>query len=390
MLYPITEMPHSQPVTRLKASDNPPEKAPPFPGLWSRDNEQGSTMSKTEFYQDITNQWLEVVKDKPAYSNTYIADKAKVLSLHIQSKRDKITHAQCKQFITRSELRLQELESLEEQEQLEKDVQDEQVQQDSSEGEEAMEIDVTEHTENQSDDFSNEEGEDEAMKKRVEKELSLTKFLENSNEYIFKRKICRITLVLGFNPEYSSKFKERREEFAQKICENKTNYELFESDQKVNEHVKKSAIYKERQKGYTDIYFQDHFEGQSSQNILALISQTPKLVVDSEVFKERISHLSKKEKSEKVAMKSVKDTVKALSENPSKEGKEQRKLIGASLASLRFGVPDIGLSVKEERQAVEMKRKLLAGEENILKAEGLAARQKFPPQVGVVMCTEGQ
>ena len=97
--------------------------------------------------------------------------------------------------------------------------------------------------------------------------------------------------------------------------------------------------------------------------------------------------MSKKEKSEKVVMKSVKDTVKALNENPSKIGKEQVKLIGASLASLRFGVPEIGLTVTEEQQSIEMKRKLLAGEERVLKGEAVATRQKFPPQVSSAMST---
>ena len=43
-------------------------------------------------------------------------------------------------------------------------------------------------------------------------------------------------------------------------------------------------------------------------------------------------------------MQSVMETIKLLSHDQSRNAKTQRKIIGASLTSLEFGVPKIGLS----------------------------------------------
>ena len=46
-----------------------------------------------------------------------------------------------------------------------------------------------------------------------------------------------------------------------------------------------------------------------------------------------------------------------------------------------FGVPDLGLNWREEAEAIEMKRKLMAGEETTLKPLRKQAKQIFPPIV---------
>ena len=53
----------------------------------------------------------------------------------------------------------------------------------------------------------------------------------------------------------------------------------------------------------------------------------------------------------------------------------------ASLTSLRFGPPKFGLSWREENDVIEMKRKLLSGEERILKVLPHKRKQIFPIEV---------
>ena len=187
--------------------------------------------------------------------------------------------------------------------------------------------------------------------------------------------------MVGFNPEYSERFKTRREEYGVKVCEAKSDQELFESQENVNEHVMKTESYTKRRNSYTDTYYEEHFEGEKSLDILTEICQTPKVVVESKIFKERLSHLNKRQKSEKIVMHSVRETVRALNENPSKEGSLQKKYLGASLASTEFGVPEIGLTAREEQEALEMKRKLMAKEETTLKGDTKTARKVFPTEV---------
>ena len=102
---------------------------------------------------------------------------------------------------------------------------------------------------------------------------------------------------------------------------------MFESNQKVSVHIKETNTYKERCENYCNQYYNEHFEGKSSEEILLAVSSTPRDVVDSKIFKERICHLSKKEKSAKVALQSARDTIKALNENPSKENSIIKKLL---------------------------------------------------------------
>ena len=75
-------MPHHKFVTRNKVKDNP-EKAPEYPGRFSRNNQGGVTMSRDKFLQDQTNKWVRHMSDKQEYKKTYMADKALVLLSHL-------------------------------------------------------------------------------------------------------------------------------------------------------------------------------------------------------------------------------------------------------------------------------------------------------------------
>ena len=107
----------------------------------------------------------------------------------------------------------------------------------------------------------------------------------------------------------------------------------------------------------------------------------PTLVLESELFNRLFENVSRQEKSEIIAMKSVKETIKLLAKNPSQEARIQRKVIGASLSSPEFGLPQLGLTWREEQEAMEMKKKLVSGESSVLMMPAKKPRQVFPPEV---------
>ena len=76
-------MPHSRPVTRITAKDNPKVKAPQYPGKYSSNYKQGVPQTKDELLEEHTDLWLQHMVNKPAYRKSYTADKAVILLLHL-------------------------------------------------------------------------------------------------------------------------------------------------------------------------------------------------------------------------------------------------------------------------------------------------------------------
>ena len=375
---------HSKPVIRLKATDNPPVPTPPYPGLWHRNNTDGIMISKMEYLQNHTNQWLDYVKNNKSYEETFMADKAKVLILHLQGKRKSdpnfVTHNQCRQLITRAELWLQQKEHSETPPEDETDSEHNGGKQ--SDQQESPHVEhnlLDEFSDNESLDDDWDDGWDKGDRSTEDK--ILRQFLSRTDSEIFESNISPEDF-LGFKVSNRKKFKSRREAYSRKVLDNLSDKDLFQSGEVViNKHIRESKVYEGRKEHFSSTYYEENLEGQSSQEILSVMSQTPSVVIESETFKNRISHLSKKERAEMAALKSARDTVKSLDENPSIEGREQKKQIIASLTSLRFGPPEFGLSWREEKDVIEMKRKLLSGEERILKVLPHKRKQIFPIEV---------
>ena len=358
----------------LKAVHNPPDPAPPYPGAWRRQNKKGSLMSKNDYLQQHTNQWLEYVKKNPAYYQSILSVKAKVLRCHLQGQAtgNKLTHRQCRELIIRAELEQGPVDHVNADEQNNEEYfQEQDVKKKKNNGEDKDKEDSSEEDDN---DWQKDED-------RIRKAKLLQQFLSKSDEEIFESNVLADE-ALGFKISNTKKFKIRREVYSKQICDNKTEDELFKSERGiVNEYVLKSKVYKQKKEQFCSIYFHQYFEGKSSQDILMSISQTPKVVIESKIFKDRVKHLSRKEKAEIVALQSARDTIKALDENPSKEGREQKKLLVSSLTSLVFGPPEFGLSGREVEEVTEMKRKLMTGEEKVLKVPSKPHKEMYPPEV---------
>ena len=66
-------------------------------------------------------------------------------------------------------------------------------------------------------------------------------------------------------------------------------------------------------------------------------------------------------------MNSLRETFETLKNSNSKEAREQKKILAAAVTSLEYGVPNLGLASREEKEVVTMKERLMSGEDMILK-----------------------
>ena len=139
--------------------------------------------------------------------------------------------------------------------------------------------------------------------------------------------------------------------------------------------MKTSIRVKERLRAY--------LASKESHQIIFDEAQAPKFVINSEEYKKRLN-ISKKEKSGIMAGKEAKETIKLLAETPGKESREQRKIIGACVTSLRYGVPDIGLNWREEKVVQDMKRRLVTGVDKELTIPNKEVREVLPASLSEV------
>ena len=77
----FSEMSHRKLV--ISVSDNPPDRAPRYPGKFNRNNIGGTTMTRDEWLQNHTDRWVMYMKDKPAYKQSYLSVRARVLHSHL-------------------------------------------------------------------------------------------------------------------------------------------------------------------------------------------------------------------------------------------------------------------------------------------------------------------
>ena len=77
----------------------------------------------------------------------------------------------------------------------------------------------------------------------------------------------------------------------------------------------------------------------------------------------------------------MRETMMALKVGRSHQGREQKKILAASVTSREFGVPELGLSSMEEKQVIEMKRRLICAKQLGLGIPPKETRQVFPQEV---------
>ena len=78
----------------------------------------------------------------------------------------------------------------------------------------------------------------------------------------------------------------------------------------------------------------------------------------------------------------MRETMVAFKVERSHQGREQKKILAASsVTSREFGVPELGLSSREEKQVIEMKRRLIGAQQLVLGIPPKETRQVFPQEV---------
>ena len=127
--------------------------------------------------------------------------------------------------------------------------------------------------------------------------------------------------------------------FAKEYIDNKTDEELFESKEDINSDILNSEAYRIRSEEYTLNYFHKYLENKTPQELVLSFSDLPSVVQKSRYCTDKLKHLSKKDKSEIVALKELRETMKKLKLSKSKESRDQQKILAASVSSLEFGVP---------------------------------------------------
>ena len=324
------------PEQSLRVEHNPPEKAPSYPGKLTQENPNGSMLSRQAYLQEESDQWFLYVKEKLTYRNTSMAHKARCLRHHLSnshSKKYKVSQIQCRKFVKSAEYRLTDQEGVEPME----SEQDKNLEHDHTK-EENYTLNVEEKS--RADDMNGSlcQADKEKIEGRTKKEWKLEKILSRSDAELFESR----------------------------------DTEMDDDDIKLMET---SIRLKERLRAY--------LASKESHKIIFEEAQAPKFVINSKEYKKRLN-ISKKEKSGIMAGKEAKETIKLLAETPGKESREQRKIIGACVTSLRYGVPDIGLNWREEKVVQDMKRRLVTGVDKVLTIPNKEVREVLPASLSEV------
>ena len=349
----------------------------PYPGKFSRKNKQGVTMSREEWWQEQTIQWVLQMKIKPAYSHTRMGNKARLLlPLLRDNKRKskerswpgKLDWAKCRKMIMIAEQKLKDEEDIERADDGERnsgELEDEDKTDYNELEEERVTLNVTEN-----ELVEKTKPDEEKVLSRTEKEFELAKLLELSDQELFMNAdLNKKVYQFKSNP----KLKNRKEQFGNIFVGEKSDKELFESKQSFSTNITETEAFNKRAEQFSERYF--------AENSLGSIVGCLPDIKNSKIFIEKIGLLSNHQISEAVVMKSLRETINALSINPSKEGKQQQRLLAAGVTSLEYGVPNLGLSRRDEDIAIQMKKSLMRKETNTLQSPNKTQRQVFPAKV---------
>ena len=312
----------------LNVTDNPPDPTEVYPGRFSRNNPGGSLKNREEFILQKAQEWYSYVKDNPKYDISWRSNNVATLRKYLvkfkvySAKSKKLNHAACSKLLEMVESSTKKKEG---NPNVESRVQE-------------MDDETKEDTDDSEDDNWNEnvrhrEG-------RTSYEKSLADILKQSDS------------------------------------------ELFESGLEIEEHLKCSPKYKSRRDRYAVSYFESNFNNTSLEEIIKLSQNIPDAVKESSFYGSLIKDFSKEEKCHVVAIDSIRETLRLLSEHPSPETRLQRKIIIASLTSLEYGVPPtLGIHRREEQDARKMKLRLLTNKSSLLDLPPQTSRKVFPTEV---------
>ena len=328
----------------IRKADCPPGLADPYPGKKSRNNPKGTVLTKSEFISETVETWVRHFENSDDYHKTVFSNKVGYLQTYL--KLLKVGYSDVKEKLMEVETKLAQ----ENQEEILTQSQN-LINSEMDEGDNDIDDCV--------EDIPRWERE-----KEVKKVLSLTdlEIFEGNNEI---KDYVRQTL----------KYKERERSFYLA----KSDEELFKLYDKLSPGIKRHTEFKQRYEQYVENYMEENFAQSSSQEILLKLSQTPSAVQSSEVYKERLCHLSFQDRSQKLLLKNIRETITELMKTP--EGRKQSKLFIAGVCHPVFGDPGLDLNERTQKEVMKIKENLLMGKESILKEVEKEKRTEFPNTV---------
>ena len=348
----------------IRLDDCPAGKAPYYPGKKSKDNRNGSELSRSEFVDKVISNWVEHFNGSELYERAPWHNKTSYLMIYLKPLN--ITRTEAGQRLIAIEKKLVV------------EAQDKKLSDSQNMIENDMEIDTGPvdlqiSPEQSFEDSPEQSPERSSDRSRWHKYKEVETFLKLSDEELFDGNIEIPDHVVA-----ATRFKKREMQFLLA----KTDVELFEQDKYIPSYTKKSSEFQERQNRYINKYMEDTFALSSSQDLLENLSQTPKTVQNSEIFKNFLSHLSNEERSQRLVMKNIRDSLNELEKTP--EGRKESKKIIAAVSHPVFGDPGLELNWKVKHDTKQMKENLLTGITKTLELPEKKKRKHFPDRVEAI------
>ena len=340
----------------IRIDDCPQDLAKPYPGKQSRNNPSGSVLTKSELINCEVEKWVRHFDDSDLYHNTYFTDKVKYLQMYL--KLLCVPYKEAKSKLLEVEARVA------------KDKEDENFASSQNLLGGDMDVDFGDFSDSENNGREMENNDDGDEISRWEKDKIVRRILSFSDKEIFEGHLE----IENFVKE-TDKFKQRELEYYLA----KQDDELFEIFEKLPMYIRRNKKFKQRYTHYVEGYMEDNFATSSSQEILLKLSQTPKAVQSSDVYKERLCHLSFQDRSARLLLKSIKETITELKKTPS--GKKQAKLVMAAVSHPVFGDPGLDIDERTRKEVKMMKVNLLKGSTSTLQAVAHEKRSEFPKSV---------
>ena len=309
-------MPKRKGESEIGGEDCPANPATAYPGLYGRNNRNGSVLTKQKFKEEAVRRWVEHFGDSEKYENTSLANKAIYLFRHI--KAFKVNAKEARALL----VKVESDETKGDTEEEENPVEGEGVEDDDG-TEATVNADQIEEEEDVSNDQQDELGVGDGGEGYHSEEEDMQCDGEDDQD---------MELVENLEDDSSEESRVAVEFEVRKFME-KSDEELFKSELEVPSCVEQSAKFKERKRKFIKTYMEEQ-DFQNSQEILEAFSQAPPVVEDC--LKQRLSHLTKQEKATRLIVKTLSDTIQRLKETPGAEARKQVQVILAAATHHRF------------------------------------------------------
>ena len=287
----------------ISQEDCPVWVASSYPGKFRKDNLNGTLMSRQEWKEDQVRLWCEHFSDNPKYENSSLASKNRYLVPHL--KILKVKPGEARALLVK-------------------------VESDVEGGRDHIEEEVGgDHIEEggAGEDHTGDEG---CGEDHMEEE-------GDSEDHIEEGDMAEEDMEV--DEESDEESDEERDEERRGWVDHEvkkylamTDQELFEEDLVIPVCVRTSHKFKARKREFVRQYMERN-EWTTSQEILENLSQAPVAVQPN--LQESVVHLTKREKANRLILKTLSDTIKRLRETGGKEARQQVQIITAAISHHR-------------------------------------------------------